>query len=63
MQFSRTSGPYNKLYAKGGADRAYKAELYGVLRNLMEKYNLSADYMKPLEIKYSNPKQLRLTDF
>ncbi|WP_269850108.1 hypothetical protein [Methanosarcina horonobensis] len=51
------------MYAKGGADRAYKAELYGVLRNLMEKYNLSADYMKPLEIKYSNPKQLRLTDF
>jgi hypothetical protein len=51
------------LYAKGGADRAYKAELYGILGNLMEKYHLSADYLKPVEIKSSCPKQLRLTDF
>lgn len=55
--------PYRKLYAKGGADRAYKAELYGIIRSLMEKYHLSADYMKPLEIKLSRPKQLKLTDF
>jgi len=61
--FPELLDPYRKLYAKGGADRAYKAELYGMLRNLMEKYNLSADYMKPLETKLSIPKQLRLTDF
>lgn len=54
---------YRKLYSKGGADRAYKAELYGVLRALMEKYHLSADYMKPVETKSSSPKQLKLTDF
>ncbi|AKB22883.1 radical SAM protein [Methanosarcina sp. WH1] len=61
--FPELLDPYCRLYAKGGADRAYKAELYGLLRNLMQKYNLSADYMKPLKIKSSSPKQLRLTDF
>lgn len=61
--FPELLNPYRKLYAKGGADRAYKTELYGVLRSFMEKYNLSADYMKPLETKLSRPKQLRLTDF
>lgn len=61
--FPELVDPYRKLYAKGGADRAYKDELYGVLRNLMEKYHLSADYMKPVEVKSPGPKQLRLTDF
>lgn len=63
FNFPELLDPYRKLYAKGGADRVYKAELYGVLRNLMEKYHLSADYMKPVEVKLSGPKQLRLTDF
>jgi len=63
FNFPELVDPYRKLYEKGGADRAYKAELYGVLGNLMEKYHLSADYMKPLETKSSSPKQLRLTDF
>lgn len=61
--FPELLDPYRKLYAKGGADRTYKAELYGTLGNLMEKYHLSADYMKPLETKLSRPKQLKLTDF
>ncbi len=61
--FPELLDPYRKLYAKGWADRAYNDELYGTLRNLMRKYHLSADYMKPLEIKSSSPKQLRLTDF
>lgn len=61
--FPELVNPYRKLYAKGGADRAYKTELYGILRSLMKKYNLSADYMKPLETKPSLPKQLKLTDF
>jgi hypothetical protein len=51
------------LYAKGGADKAYKAELYGVLNSLMEKYHLSGDYMKPMQTKLSHSKQLKLTDF
>lgn len=61
--FPELLDPFRKLYAKGGADRAYNDELYGVLRNLMEKYHLSADYMKPVEVKLSGPEQLRLTDF
>lgn len=54
---------YRRLYAKGGADRAYQAELYGVLGTLMEKYHLSGDYMKPMETKLSCSRQLKLTDF
>lgn len=61
--FPELLDPYRKLYAKSGADMAYKTELYGMLGHLMEKYNLSADYMKPLETKPSSSKQLRLTDF
>ncbi|MCC4771080.1 radical SAM protein [Methanosarcina sp. DH2] len=61
--FPELLDPYRKLYAKGGVDRAYKAELYVTLGNLMEKYHLSADYMKPMETKLSCSKQLRLTDF
>jgi len=61
--FPELVDPYRKLYAKGGADRTYKAELYGVLSSLMEKYRLSGDYMKPMQAKLSRPKQLKLTDF
>ncbi|MHC1755500.1 MAG: radical SAM protein [Methanosarcina sp.] len=63
QNFPEMLDPYRRLYAKGGVDKDYKAELYGVLRNLMEKYHLSADYMKPMKTKLSRPKQLRLTDF
>jgi DNA repair photolyase len=63
FNFPELVDPYRKLYEKGGADRVYKAELYGVLKNLMEKCHLSADYMKPVETKSSSPKQLSLTDF
>lgn len=61
--FPEFSAPYRKLYAKGGVDSSYKAELYGVIRTLMEKYRLSADYMKPLEAGLSRSRQLKLTDF
>jgi DNA repair photolyase len=61
--FPELLDPYRRLYAKGGTDRAYKAELYGVLGTLMEKYHLSGDYMKSMERGLSRPKQLRLTDF
>jgi DNA repair photolyase len=61
--FPELQDPFRKLYAKGGADRTYKSELYGIIENLMEKYHLSADYMKHVETKPSRPKQLSLTDF
>lgn len=63
LKFPELVDPYCKLYAKGGVDKAYKAELYGVLNSLMDRYNLSGDYMKPMQMKLSRPKQLKLTDF
>lgn len=63
LNFPELVGPYRKLYSKGGADRAYKAALYGVLSPLMEKYHLSGDYTKPMQVKFSLSKQLKLTDF
>jgi len=63
LNFPELMDPYRKLYAKGGADRAYKAELYGMLSSLMEKHNLSGDYMKPMQAKLYHSKQLKLTDF
>jgi DNA repair photolyase len=63
LNFPELVDPYRKLYAKGGADRTYKAELYGLLSSLMKKYHLSGDYMKPMQAKLSRPKQLKLTDF
>ena len=63
LNFPEILDPYHKLYSKGGADRTYKAELYGVLKHLMEKYHLSGDYMKPMETKLFRPRQLKLTDF
>lgn len=70
LNFPELVHPYRRLYAKEGADRTYKAELYGVLKPLMEKYHLSGDYMKPMKTKLiqpgtelSQPRQLKLTDF
>lgn len=63
LKFPELTDPYHKLYAKGEADRAYKAELYGILSSLMEKYHLSGDYMKPMQSQLSRLKQLKLTDF
>jgi DNA repair photolyase len=61
--FPELSAPYRQLYSKGGADGAYKAELYKVLEAFMEKYRLSGDYMKPMQAKLLCPRQLKLTDF
>jgi DNA repair photolyase len=54
---------YRRLYSKGGVDKTYKAELYETLKLLMKKYNLSGDYMKPMETRLSRSKQLKLSDF
>jgi hypothetical protein len=63
LNFPELENPYRKLYSKGGADRTFKAELYRMLRPLMEKYCLSGDYMRPMETRLLQPKQLKLTDF
>ena len=63
LNFPELVDQYRKLYAKGGTDRAYKAEVYRVLSSLMEKYHLSGDYKKPMQKKLIRPKQLKLTDF
>ena len=63
LNFPELVDQYRKLYATGGADKTYKAELHGVLSSLMEKYNLSGDYMKPMQAKLFRSKQLKLADF
>jgi DNA repair photolyase len=70
LNFPELVQPYRRLYSKGGADRTYKAELYGVLKPLMEKYHLSGDYLEHLEPKLFQPeknlpqsRQLKLNDF
>jgi DNA repair photolyase len=63
LNFPELADPYRKLYAKGGTDRTYKAELYGMLSSFMEEYYLSGDYMKPMQAKLSHSKQFKLTDF
>lgn len=61
--FPELLDPYHRLYSKGGIDRAYKAELNGTLKPLLEKNHLSTDYMKPMETRLSQSKQLKLSDF
>lgn len=63
LEFPEIVDPYLKMYAKGGADRTYKDELYRVFSSLMEKYHLSWDYVKPMQAKLSSSKQFKLTDF
>jgi DNA repair photolyase len=67
FNFPELLDPYCRLYAKGGADITYKTELYGVLKSLMEKYRFSEDCMKimqkAMQAKFSQPRQLKLTDF
>lgn len=55
--------PYRRLYSKGGTKSSYEAELYGLVRVLMEKYQLSGDYLKPMKTRSSCFRQLKLTDF
>jgi hypothetical protein len=57
LNFPELVHPYRRLYAEEGADRTYKAELYGVLKPLIEKYHLSGDYMKPMETKLLQPEK------
>ena len=63
LNFPELVHSYRRLYAEGGAGRIYKDELYGMLKSLMKKYRLSGDYMKPLETKLLQPRQLKLNDF
>ncbi len=45
---------YSELYKKGGADKAYKTELYQVVNRLRDRYNLSGSYMTPMREKLKN---------
>ncbi|MGB9133043.1 MAG: radical SAM protein [Methanosarcina sp.] len=63
LNYPELLDPYCRMYKKGGASRTYKAELYRVLKLLMDKYHISGDYMKPMQAKFSSPIQLKLTDF
>ncbi len=41
-----------ELYKTGGADKAYKEQLYGKIVNpLRDKYGISSSYIKPLKEK------------
>ncbi len=42
---------YGDLYKKGGADKAYKSELYRLVNRLRDKYKLTGSYMKPMREK------------
>lgn len=63
LNYPELLDPYCRMYKKGGASRTYKAELYRVLKLLMDKYHISGDYMKPMQAKFSSPIQRTLTDF
>jgi DNA repair photolyase len=51
LNYPELLDPYRSLYAKGGIDKTYKAEIYKMFKPLIEKYHMSGDYMKPLKTK------------
>jgi len=51
------------LYKTGGADKAYKDNLYQMVNPLREKYLLSSSYMKPMKEKLSQKADEQLTLF
>jgi DNA repair photolyase len=50
-EFPFLYGKYCLLYKKGGADKAYKTQLYNRVNRLRDKYGLSRSYSKPLKDK------------
>ncbi len=51
-EFPQHCADYRLLYQGGGADKAYKDNLYrGLINPLREEYRLSSSYMKPLRAK------------
>ncbi|NLL81663.1 MAG: radical SAM protein [Tissierellia bacterium] len=55
--------PLQTLYKKGGAGKEYKDELYAMVNQIKEKYNLSSSYSKPLKEKLRNYTNEQLTLF
>lgn len=51
------------LYKTGGADKAYKNNLYAMVNPLREKYSLSNSYSKPMKEKLSQSIEEQLTLF
>ena len=48
-EFPEIYGKYLYLYRQGGANRLYKNKLYKMINNLRKKYQVSSNYMKPLQ--------------
>ena len=55
--------PLQTLYKKGGAGKEYKDEIYAMVNQIKEKYNLSSSYSKPLKEKLRNYTNEQLTLF
>jgi DNA repair photolyase len=52
-----------RLYQTGGADKAYKTELYVMVNEIKAKYNLSSSYTKPMKEKMHQQEYTQLSLF
>ena len=52
-----------RLYQTGGADKAYKTELYVMVNEIKAKYNLSSSYSKPMKEKMHQQDYTQLSLF
>lgn len=49
------------LYKTGGADKEYKNQLYSMVNELRDKYELSSSYTNPMKEKLEQPKYEQMT--
>jgi DNA repair photolyase len=54
-EFASLYEPLQSLYKTGGASKEYKNELYIMVNELKDKYNLSSSYSKPMKEKLNKP--------
>lgn len=50
-EFGNIQEDFRRLYKTGGADKAYKNELYIMVNRLRDKYGLSGSYTRPMKEK------------
>lgn len=62
-EFPHLNGKLQALYVKGGADKAYKNQLYIMINELRERYGLSNSYAKPMKEKMHKPEVEQLSLF
>ncbi len=60
-EFPELLAQYQKLYATGGAGKAYKDELYKMVHAVRDAYHLSGSYMAPLKKKMNELTEKQLT--